>query len=287
MKNRYTPFGYCVQNGAVTIVLTEADVVRQIFSEYLSGQSLENIAAKLTAQRVEYLPLKWQWNKNRVVRIINDKRYLGNEIYDAIIDEGTFSQAQITKLSRNTQPQYNRDKVISPSVAEIVCAKCGCSTKRIHDNRSKFNQKYMCTNTECRAEYKISNNDMIQMIAELFEKANLTLSEKADVSELLEIHRLEQEIARAVEYADTDVEKARSMIFDCANIKYQTASKGRAEFDKLKLNLNNADLKISRQTVMKLVSQIKLVSDEKIEVTLINGQVLRKESQDGTGYSES
>ena len=32
---------------------------------------------------------------------------------------------------------------------------------------------------------------------------------------------------------------------------------------------------------MELVSQIKLISDEEIEITLINGQVLRKENSDG------
>lgn len=285
MKNRYTPFGYCVRNGKIVVVPNEAEVVQRIFSEYISGESLKNIAASLTAGKIEYLPEKWQWNKNRIVRIINDERYLGNEIYDSIIDEIIFKQAQNIKLLRNTQTEYVRDKVISSSVTPIICGKCGYPTHRIHDKRSKFKQKHVCTYPKCHAEYLISDDEMVQMISRLLEEANLTLERTAASSDLLEIHRLEQELARTIEYHDIDVEKIRAMIFECANKKYQAISQGRENYDKLKHDLNNPQFKINRQTVMELVSQIKLVSDEEIQITLISGQVLGKESHDG-GNSE-
>ena len=68
MDNRYTPFGYHVEDGAISIAETEAAIIRQIFSDYIGGKSLKEIAAELTVRKVEYLPQKWQWNKNRVVR---------------------------------------------------------------------------------------------------------------------------------------------------------------------------------------------------------------------------
>lgn len=287
MKNRYTPFGYCVRNGKIVVVPNEVTVVQRVFSEYISGKSLKNIAASLTADKIEYLPEKWQWNKNRVVRIINDNRYLGNEIYNSIIDEITFKQAQNIKLLRNTQTEYVRDKVISSSVTPIICGKCGYPTHRIHDKRSKFKQKHVCTNPECRAEYLISDDEMVQMISRLLEEANLTLERTAASSDLLEIHRLEQELARTLEYPDIDVEKAQAMIFECANKKYQAISQGRENYDKLEHDLNNPQFKINRQTVMELVKQIKLIDDNNIQVTLINGQILGKEPHDGTGNSES
>ena len=40
MKNRYTPFGYEVKNGAIVIEPTEGKVVQSIFSNYLDGMSL-------------------------------------------------------------------------------------------------------------------------------------------------------------------------------------------------------------------------------------------------------
>lgn len=282
MNNRYTPFGYCMNNRAYAVVPKEAEIVKQIFMEYLAGQSLKNIAAALTAQQVEYLPQKWQWNKNRIVRIISDIRYLGNEDFPAIIDNETFRQAQRVKHTRNTQTEYDRDIVISPSVVTIACGQCGCTTKRVHDKRSKFGQKYVCTNTECKVEYKISALTMIQMISELVKSENLILSDTPHDNELLEIRRTEQEISRAMDSPDADHEKIRAMILECANQKYQAASKGRANFDKLEQNLSNTNLQINRQTVMELIHQIKLVSDEEIEITLINGQILGKEQENGT-----
>ena len=44
MRNRYTPFGYCVRNGVITIQTEESEIVQRIFSEYIGGQSLKKIA---------------------------------------------------------------------------------------------------------------------------------------------------------------------------------------------------------------------------------------------------
>ena len=48
----------------------------------------------------------------------------------------------------------------------------------------------------------------------------------------------------SIDSPDADHEKTRAMILECANQKYQAASKGRANFDKLEQNLGNADLQI-------------------------------------------
>ena len=56
MDNRYTPFGYHVEDGAISIAETEAAIIRQIFSDYIGGKSLKEIAAELTVRKVEYLP---------------------------------------------------------------------------------------------------------------------------------------------------------------------------------------------------------------------------------------
>ena len=122
MDNRYTPFGYHVEDGAISIAETEAAIIRQIFFDYIGGKSLKEIAAELTVRKVEYLPQKWQWNKNRVVRVINDIRYLGNDVYAVIVDESTFRMAQDMKLARNTQKEYDRNTVISQSVTNLeIC----------------------------------------------------------------------------------------------------------------------------------------------------------------------
>lgn len=78
MKNRKIPYGYEMKNGAVVINGAEAETVKNIFSEYVNGLVLKDIAATLKAQGAEYLPGETDWNKSRVKRIIDDARYCGN-----------------------------------------------------------------------------------------------------------------------------------------------------------------------------------------------------------------
>ena len=51
-KIRNIPYGYSYENGRIVINDSEAEVVRDIFERYTSGESLGNIADYLTEQRV-------------------------------------------------------------------------------------------------------------------------------------------------------------------------------------------------------------------------------------------
>ena len=78
MKNRRFPYGYEMRDGEIVICQTEAEIVRTIFRDYVDGKGLKDIAEKLTALKVEYLPGESNWNKSRIKRMIEDKRYLGD-----------------------------------------------------------------------------------------------------------------------------------------------------------------------------------------------------------------
>ena len=281
MNNRYTPFGYCIRDGKTMIVSSEAEVIKKIYSLYLSGESLKTIAALLTYEKVEFLPDRWNWNKNRIVRILDDTRYMGTERYASIISADVFQQAQEMKLSRNTQTGYDRTKVISTSVVPIICGKCGCSTQRSLDRRRKDTHRYTCDNPLCHEVYHISEEAMIQMIENLMGGASVTVNSQPDLDSLSEIQRLEREIARAIEYYNGGFSEIEAMIHDCVKKKYQTKSSGRADSDKLKYHLESERFQVNRRTVAELVSQIRLMSDNDLELTLINGQILRKEINNG------
>ena len=285
MKNRYTPFGYEVKNGAIVIEPTEGKVVQGIFSDYLDGMSLQSIAEMLTCKQVEYLPNQSEWNKNRVARILSDVRYLGNDVYEAIIDRDIFDQARHIKESRNTQSECERGKIISPSVVSIVCGKCGCAVRRLYDSRRRNKQRYVCTNEQCGTRYRISEEDMLRMMKELLCDAEPEVIEEPNESEMLEIHRLQQEADRAIDFCRTDAERARNLILECADKRYQAASKGRANADKLRRYLNSDDMAVNRQTASELMSKITLITDEQISITLINGQTIGKENRNGADHT--
>lgn len=62
-KNRTIPFGYMMRNGNITANPKEVLAVVEIFSEYLAGKSLSEIAAEMDVPYSE----NSKWNKNMVM----------------------------------------------------------------------------------------------------------------------------------------------------------------------------------------------------------------------------
>lgn len=99
MKIRNIPFGYQMENGIITLHPSESGTVREIFTAYLDGQSLLQIANSLNERNIEYMPGVTGWNKARLKRIIEDERYLGSESYPAIIGQADFPKHKRSKLN--------------------------------------------------------------------------------------------------------------------------------------------------------------------------------------------
>lgn len=97
LKNRNIPFGYCIRGGEYAVNEQEADAIRQIFARYIGGDSLKTIAAKMT---VPYNACKPVWNKNMVSRVLENRRYLGENGYPTIISQEDFDTANQIKATR-------------------------------------------------------------------------------------------------------------------------------------------------------------------------------------------
>ena len=85
--------------------LPEAHIVQNVFTQYLLGEPLSKIAARLTAKLVEYLPGYWQWDKARVKRLLDNAKYTGEGDFPPIIKEKDFQMAHQKKDSANTNRQ--------------------------------------------------------------------------------------------------------------------------------------------------------------------------------------
>ena len=90
MKIRNIPFGWKYENGKKVLHEREADVLRNMYRDYIQGGSLAASVRLLELLRIEYQDGKTGWNKSRVRRLLSDKRYLGTEEYPPIIDQKTF-----------------------------------------------------------------------------------------------------------------------------------------------------------------------------------------------------
>ena len=79
----HTPYCYRIENGAAVINEAEADCVRRIFDNYISGMSLREAASAAGHPLVH----------STVKRMLTKKYYCGDDFYPAIIDISTFHTA--------------------------------------------------------------------------------------------------------------------------------------------------------------------------------------------------
>lgn len=77
-------YGYVIEDGKAVIDEVNAKQVRQLYKNYLSGNSLQNAAAKAGINKVH----------SGITRILSNKKYLGTKYYPAIIDRNLFNMVQ-------------------------------------------------------------------------------------------------------------------------------------------------------------------------------------------------
>ena len=142
LKNRSIPFGYCIVNGKYALNTAESKTVQKIFADYISGKSLKNIAAEM---QIPYNIGKAQWNKNMVCRVLENRKYIGENGYPQIITARDFEQAAHIKEERNTyRKPISQDK---PQQSEIKITEY-TSTDEIQRMTNEINRLLDSENTD-------------------------------------------------------------------------------------------------------------------------------------------
>ena len=147
--------GYEWENDTLVIVPKEADIVRRIFREYKSGNSLYKISKGLNADGIS-TKRGYQWDSTAIQRILKNITYTGNILHqkqyvvdpiskvrknnhgelpqyyvesthDDIIDKSEFDCIQDIMKERGIQkPWMCHQSDIDFFRGKIVCKKCGC-----------------------------------------------------------------------------------------------------------------------------------------------------------------
>ena len=163
-KIRYIPYGYSVRNGHTVIEHNEAEVIRRIFSNYINGASLREIADLLTEEKIPYTEKTAQWDRARIARIIENSRYIGTEEYDPIIDAATYEEATSAKIAR----QHNRNVKSSKAIAlirnRVRCAECGAPMLHHIASNSKVKESWTCSSDICGVRVRISDTELLAKI---------------------------------------------------------------------------------------------------------------------------
>ena len=92
--NRKLPFGYCYDNGVIAVNVLEAPIVRAIYESYIQGKSIQSIASEITQAAVPYRTDATVWNKNMVLRILDNKKYGGQPPFPAILPNDLMQACQ-------------------------------------------------------------------------------------------------------------------------------------------------------------------------------------------------
>ena len=123
-------YGYGCVNGQLAVIPEEAVVVKKVFSDYISGKIMREIAEELTAQSVEFYCGKTVWNKNMIFRILENRKYVGENLYPSIIDLATYERANGVKQSKG-MAQTEDTKEVTWLKEHVFCGQCGRTMRRI------------------------------------------------------------------------------------------------------------------------------------------------------------
>ena len=275
MRNRSIPFGYHYQNGIMAVHPQESQTVRAVFAAYLSGEPLSKIAAHLTAKLVEYLPGRWQWDKARVKRILDNAKYTGAGDFPPIIKERDFQMAHQKKDSANTNRQI-ADEDIKLFKGLTHCHHCGGLMVRRMDSRMEHPVTWKCP--QCGYFLPLPDEDFKQRVFQLQQRLvdKPLLAEKEEETipvASMEARRLTNEIFRKLDSGDFSEDELVNLVLQCAAENYQTINSARHITDRLTATLLHAGplSAFDRTLFERTVSEIHLTRKGEILLKLQNG----------------
>lgn len=126
---RHTPLGYRIQNGKAEIEPETAVFVREVFDAYLTGTSTYRIAKDFTRRGILNASHKPSWNHGSIGKILENRKYLGDEFYPPLIEQSVFGQVQdrrkqrVQELGRIKGSNSFANQSIWSSL--LVCGECG------------------------------------------------------------------------------------------------------------------------------------------------------------------
>ena len=261
----------------------ESKVLKRIYAAYLDGSSMLTIAEQLNREKIEYRDGVTGWNKGRLKHLIDNTKYLGTEVYPPIIDQATYEKIQKTKHGRNTQRNTDKTQDIFRLTVPVLCPTCGDRMRRRHDSRCKCQERWTCENTACRLRIEISDAELLTALADLLGTVtadSITLPAETPYEPSAEVIRLNNEISRMLDMAEIDKAVLRSKMTKCLARKYKELGNGCCAVQRLKAELGStADI---AERLNRTVSEIRLYTDKTADIILLNGQIIRKESDNGT-----
>ena len=160
-----TMLGYRITDGQYVIVPEEAEVVKRIYNDYLSGMGLEAIAKKLNT---EGITTRWgyPWQHSCVRKVLQNYTYTGN-----LLLQKTFRENHMTKrkcINHGEQPMYLAEQAHEPIIPREIFEAVQNKLKHQSEKhgvksttgRYPFSGKLICANCGKKYRRKIARGEV-------------------------------------------------------------------------------------------------------------------------------
>ena len=290
MKKRNILYGYQCIEGVIKLYPQEMTVVKETFKAYTEGKSLLELSKWLNERQIEYLPGVIGWNKSRIMRLLEDKRYLGDDSYPALIDQCVYDTTKEIRYNRCDQKNTDRQSDIFKLNIPVKCSSCNSILKRIVDNRWSTPLKWRCQNPKCKKSIAITDESLFEGMTELLNTviANpemISIPTEKEIEPSIELRRLNNEITRAFDSIQIDRNAVREMMIRYASMKYAELDSAVSRAKRLKDLFTESQpmATFSVEFLERTTDEIMLYTDGTIGLILENRQEIRK----GATYADT
>ena len=138
----HTPYGYRIINGKAVIDEKSAGQIKILFQSYLTGDSLATAANKADIKAFHA----------GISRMLQNKRYLGDEYYPALIDPGTFAAAEAERIRRAEKLGRVREPKVKKEVVYPTAFRISKGTEQFDDPFQQAEYAYSLIETEVNVD---------------------------------------------------------------------------------------------------------------------------------------
>ena len=161
-------YGYTLQDGQLTPVPDEAEIVKEVYQRYAGGEGYDRIARDLNERRVKKKIADTLWNSNDVKRILENEKYVGDALlqksykknfkpvknngevpqyyvennHQPIVSRELYEKVQAIK-ERKARKHKQAPAKVSPFSGKIKCAECGRGYRHRKNNRNTPYEKWI------------------------------------------------------------------------------------------------------------------------------------------------
>lgn len=194
MLHGFRIYGYKSVNGVLEVEPKEAQIVKQIFAQYLGGRGVQTIANNLADKSIPTV-LGGEWSKNTISKMLSNEKYTGDlllqktfiidhmtkkkhfnngelpqyyveDAHEAIIDKETFNKVQLEKQKRSC-----RKGEISQTYnfsGKIACGICGKNYRRkINNAGTKYAKTiWICSTYNAKGKKHCSSYQIPESVLE-------------------------------------------------------------------------------------------------------------------------